>query len=169
VSSLALFGINFLFIFVAWVVAVRRYVWPALRNRSTVDALRPILTLHSFRFVGLAFLIPGIVSPKIPADFARHAALGDFITAVLALAASAALPGSMGLLLVWAFNVFGAIDLLNAMYQGNRTHLDPGQLGAAYFIPTLLVPLLLVTHGLVFRLLLRRDAASNSVVGRRAA
>ncbi|HET9986659.1 MAG TPA: hypothetical protein VFQ38_23985 [Longimicrobiales bacterium] len=56
------------------------------------------------------------------------------------------------------FNLRGSADLLYAFYQGNRTGLEPGQLGAAYAIPTVLVPLLLITHGLVFRLLLRSDA-----------
>ena len=52
---------------------------------------------------------------------------------------------------------------VNAFYQGNRTsiRLDPGLQGAAYFIPAVLVPLLLITHGLVFRLLLRKDAGAR--------
>jgi len=167
----ALFGLSVLFSFVAWAIAVRRYVWPALRDRSRVDALRPILTLHSFRFAGLAFLIPGVVSPNLPADFARSAAYGDLATAVLALLAIAALHGRVGILLVWAFNILGTLDVLNAFYQGNRTGLalDPGLQGAAYFLPTLVVPLLLITHGLVFGLLLRRDRAAELRAGRRAA
>jgi hypothetical protein len=77
----------------------------------------------------------------------------------------------MGVLVVWVFNLVGTVDLLNAFYQGNRTsvRLDPGAQGAAYFIPTLIVPLLLITHALVFRLLLRRDAVVESFANRRAA
>jgi hypothetical protein len=56
---------------------------------------------------------------------------------------------------LWLFNIVGAVDLLNAYYQGNRVSLVPGQLGMAYVIPTLVVPLLLVTHALVFRIMLR--------------
>lgn len=152
----ALFGISVLFSFVVWGIVVRIYIWPALRNRPRTDALRPILLLHSFRFVGLAFLIPGVVSPGLPSAFAYPAAYGDLATAVLALLAIATLPGRLGIVLVWAFNLLGTADLLNAFYQGNRAGIDPGLQGAAYFIPTLLVPLLLITHGLVFRLLMAR-------------
>ena len=108
--------------------------------------------------MGLAFLIPGVVSPDLPAAFAAPAAYGDLIAAVLALLALAVLRSGFGLFVVWVFNVWGTADLLYAFYQGNRVDLDPGQLGAAYFIVVVLVPLLLITHGLVFRLLLSRGS-----------
>jgi hypothetical protein len=59
----------------------------------------------------------------------------------------------------------GGSDLLNAFYQANHAGLLPGQLGAAYFIPTFLVPLLLVTHRLGFRILLQRVNESEAVSG----
>lgn len=157
VPSIALFGISVLFSFVVWAIVVRRYVWPVLRSKSRADALRPILMLHSFRFMGLAFLIPGVVSPDLPSAFARPAAYGDLATAIMALLALATLRSPVGIALVWAFNILGSIDLLHAFYRANEVGLDPGQQGAAYFIPTVLVPLLLITHGLVFRLLLRSE------------
>src|SRR5215813_12572540 len=153
-TTRALFGISIILSFVAWGFVVGRDIWPALRGQSRVDALRPILVLHSFRFVGLAFLIPGVVSPDLPATFARPAAYGDLATAILALLAIATLRSKLGIILVWAFNVLGSVDLLHAFYEGNRIRLSPGDQGAAYFIPTVLVPPLLITHGLVFRLLL---------------
>jgi len=167
----ALFAISVLFSFVAWGLVTRWYIWPALRNRPGADALRPILLLHSFRFVGLAFLVPGVVSPRLPLAFARPAAYGDLATAVLALLALATLRNRLGTVLVWTFNLVGTADLLNAFYQGNRTGvgLAPGLQGTAYFIPTLVVPLLLITHGLVFRLLLRRQQAAGSPITERAA
>jgi hypothetical protein len=120
--------------------------------------------LHSFRFVGLAFVVPGVVSPDLPTAFARPAAYGDLTTAILALLSLATLRSRLGLILVWVFNILGTVDLLYAFYQGNRTGLGlaPGLQGAAYFIPTVLVPLLLITHGLVFRLLLRGSVATAS-------
>jgi hypothetical protein len=148
-----LFGISVVFSLVAWSLIARQYAWPILSRRSRFDALRRILFLHTFRFVGLAFLIPGVVSPELPKALARPAAYGDLATATLALLAIAMLRSPPGLVLVWAFNILGSVDLLNAFYQGNRVHLEPGLQGAAYFIPTVLVPLLLVTHALVFRLL----------------
>lgn len=153
-----LFGISVLFSLVAWGVVTQQWIWPVLRRQTRVDALRPILMLHSFRFVGLAFLVPGVVSPDLPLAFARPAAYGDLATAVLALLALAMLKKGVGTALVWAFNLLGTADLLYAFYNGNHTvvGLNPGLQGAAYFLPTVVVPLLLVTHVLVFRLLLRR-------------
>jgi hypothetical protein len=156
----ALFGISVAFGFVAWGVSVVRHVWPALGSRPRVEALRPLLLLHSFRFIGLAFLIPGVVSSDLPPGFAQPAAYGDLVAAIMALVALAALTTRWGLAVVWAFNVWGTADLLVAFYRGNVTPgLLAGQLGAAYFIPTFIVPLLLITHLLIFVLLLRRNIA----------
>jgi hypothetical protein len=123
-------------------------------NRT--EALRPLLVLHSFRFEGLLFLIPGVVSPDLPSAFAHSAAYGDVIAATLALLSLLLLRSRAGIVAAWAFNLWGFADLLNAFYQANGAKLLPGQLGAAYFIPTLFVPLLLITHVLLFRILLRR-------------
>lgn len=159
----ALFGISIGLGFLSWGVVAARYLWPALRSRPRIDALRPILVLHSFRFIGLVFLIPGVVSPELPAGFARPAAYGDLIAAVLALLALAALRSPIGVGLVWLFNLWGTADLLHAYYQGRiGVGVAPGQLGAAYFIPTVVVPLLLITHGLAFRILLRADGGAAS-------
>jgi hypothetical protein len=150
-----LFGMSVAFGFIAWAVVAALYIWPQLRNRSRVDALQPLLVLHTFRFIGLSFLVPGVVSPDLPIAFARDAAYGDIVAAILALATLTTLRSSTGIALAWAFNVWGSFDLLNVFYQANAAGLSPGQLGAAYFIPTAIVPLLLITHGLMFRVLLQ--------------
>jgi len=153
----ALFGISVAFSFIAWGAVAWHYIWPALKERPGTEALKPILLLHGFRFLGLAFLVPGVASADLPAAFARPAAYGDLTTAILALLALATLGTRPGTVLVWAFNTIGTADLLFAFYQGNRASLAaaPGLLGGAWFIVTVLVPLLLITHGLAFRILLR--------------
>jgi len=156
----ALFGISTGFSLIAWGIASALYLWPHLRGQKRPEAMRPLLLLHSFRFVGLAFLVPGVVSPDLPAAWAGPAAYGDLVAAVLALLALAGLESRLGMILVWLFNLWGSADLLYAFYQGNQVGLEPGQFGAGYFIVTVLVPLLLVTHGLVFWLLLRGDSGS---------
>ena len=163
-SQQAIFGISVLFSFVAWGNVTARYIWPALAGRSRTDTLRPLLLFHGFRFVGLAFLVPGVVSPDIPGAFAAPAAYGDLITAGLALTGLFLLPRLSGFAFTWAFNIVGSLDLIYAFVQGNRTSigLAPGLQGAAYFIPTVLVPLLLITHGLVFRVLLRGDSSKHA-------
>ncbi len=168
-SPQAIFGISVLLGLVVWGMVVVWYVWPALRDRPRTEALRPLLLLHAFRFVGLAFLVPGVVSPDLPAAFAEPAAYGDLATSMLALLAIAMLGSRAGTIIVWVFNSVGTVDLLNAFYQGDRlgVGISPGLQGAAYFIPTVLVPLLLVTHGLVFRILLGTDVLGGQPRGRR--
>ena len=148
------------FSIIAWAVVTARYIWPELRLRSRAEALRPLLSLHSFRFFGLAFLVPGVVSPDLPYAFARPAAYGDLTAAILALLSLLFLRSEVGVVIVWIFNLWGTADLFNAFYQSNRAGLVAGQFGAAYFIPTLIVPLLLITHALAFRMLLQHEHES---------
>jgi hypothetical protein len=154
------FFLSIAFSFIAWVIVSTRYIWPELRLRQRAEALRPLLILHSFRFVGLAFLVPGVVSPDLPSAFAHSAAYGDIIAATLALLSFLSLPRGAGIVIAWIFNLWGTIDLLNAFYQANHAGLLAGQLGATYFIPTLVVPLLLITHGLAFWILLEHENES---------
>jgi len=150
-----IFFASIVFSFIAWGVVTARYIWPELRLRPTAEALRPLLILHSFRFIGLAFLVPGVVSTDLPAAFAQGAAYGDTIAAALALVSLLLLPRGAGIAMAWIFNVWGSADIVNAFYQGNASGLLAGQLGAAFFLPTFVVPLLLITHGLAFRILLQ--------------
>jgi hypothetical protein len=140
---------------IVWGIVADRYIWPKLKHLPMAAALQPLLILNGFRFVGLGFLVAGVVSPDLPTLFARDAAFGDFVTATLAVLSLLSLPRRSGIVMVWIFNIWGSIDLLNAFYQANRCGMLPGQLGAMYFIPTLFVPLLLVTHIIVFRILLQ--------------
>src|SRR5262249_45269545 len=105
VSPQALFGTCVALSLVAWGIIAVHYLWPALRSQPRARALRPLLLLHSFRFIGLAFLVPGVVSPDLPGAFARPAAYGDLIAAVLALLALAGLRSGLGIVLVWVFNL----------------------------------------------------------------
>ena len=153
----------------AWGMVAARYIWPELRLRQRAEALRPLLILHSFRFIGLAFLVPGVVSLGLPSAFAHSAPCGDIIAAILAMFALILLPSTSGVVIAWIFNVWGTADLFNAFYQANHAGLMAGQLGATYFIPTFIVPLLLITHGLGFRILLRHENESVMREGRQAA
>ncbi len=152
-----IFGVSVAFGLIAWGVVSALYLWPQLEGQSRADALRPLLVLHGFRFMGLSFLVPGVVSSDLPMRFARDAAYGDLAAAVLALLALAASRSRWGVVLTWGFNIWGTFDLLNAFYLANASGLSPGQFGAAFFIPTFIFPVLLITHGLVFRILLRAD------------
>ncbi|WP_338828963.1 hypothetical protein [Bradyrhizobium sp. 27S5] len=141
------------------VVAVT-YVWPALRAMPRYDALRLLAAFHAFRFLGMNFMVAGFVSPQLNADFAGQVGWGDLIAAALALIAMAALSWrwSIAIPMVWIFNVWGTLDLLNAYYMGVKIG-DPGLFGAGIYIPALYVPLLLVSHVMVFMILAQRASA----------
>jgi hypothetical protein len=146
--------------FVSCSVIAKLYVWPWLRARARDQALVSLVAPHMIiRFLGLSFLVPGVVSPALPAAFAVPAAYGDFVAGILAIVATMALAkrASWAIAAVWAFNVWGAADLLFAFYSGPHAQIQPGTLGAAFYLPTAIVPPLLVTHFLVFRLLLQKE------------
>jgi len=144
--------------YVAWLLLYRAYVQPRLRSMNPMEAHRAIATLHSFRFFGLVFLIPGFVGPNLPAGFAPFAAYWDLATGVLAMLALLAYRiRPLFLTLVASFNIVGTIDLVLDYYHANRLGLPgiAGQLGAAYIIPVIVVPALMITHIAAFALLLR--------------
>jgi len=154
----ALFGLSTLMSFLAFTNVTKVYIWPRLRAMKPANALMPLVIPHTFRFIGLSFLIPGVVSSPLSPAFAIPAAYGDLVATILAGVATLALAArvSWAIPIVWVFNLWGTADLLHAFYQGQfGVGIDPGSLGAAFFIPTVVVPPLLVTHGLVFWLLLR--------------
>jgi hypothetical protein len=160
----ALFDISVLMCFLSFAIVTKLYLWPTLARWSHEDALVALMVPHTTRFIGLAFLVPGVAAPSLPRAFAVPAAYGDLIAAILAMLAIWAvrirLPGALSL--VWLFNLWGAADLLFAFYQGRiGTQMDPALLGAAFFIPTVPVPPLMVIHGLIFWLLLRRPRSAT--------
>ena len=146
-------------------VVAYTYVWPALRAMPRNDALRLLAAFHAFRFEGMNFLVAGFVSSQLSSDFANQVGWGDFIAAVLALLSMAALSWrwSLAIPIVWIFNIWGTLDLLNAYYMGATKIGNPGLMGAGIYIPTLYVPLLLVSHALAFVILSKTRSAEKTV------
>ncbi|MFL9981784.1 hypothetical protein [Paraburkholderia sediminicola] len=152
--------------YVAWLLCFRVYVWPKLKSMDPFEAQRAIATLHSFRFFGLVFILPGVVSPNLPASFAAFAAYGDFATGVLAmLALLAAGRRPLFWLFVVAFNLVGTTDLIVDYFHAIQADLPAraGEFGTTYAIPIIYVPALMITHVAAFYLLLRsRPKAARS-------
>ena len=158
-STQMIFSLQLLLGYLASWLFFSAYILPRLRAIPDRDAHRAIATVHSFRFFGLVFLVPGVVSPHLPVAFAQFAAYGDLATGVLALMA---LLTSRVRAIFWAFvvafNVVGVVDFILDYYHASSTGLPEvaGQLGAAYVIPVIVVPLLMISHIASFHLLLRR-------------
>ncbi len=149
--------LSILMAFIAYSLIAKWYVMPSLQTLPRARALTPLLLFHSTRFIGLAFLIPGVTAQPLDPRFADPAAYVDLLAAILALLAILALRRgwSAATPIVWIFNIEGSLDLLNAVTQGLRYTQD-GDLGATYFIPAVIVPALLVSHVMIFILLTRR-------------
>src|SRR5579883_1173666 len=163
-SPETLFRIQLVLGYVAWLLCFGAYIWPKLKVADRVEAHRAIATLHSFRFFGLVFILPGVIG-NVPAGFATVAAYGDFATGVLAMLALLTVRvRSLFWPLVVAFNLVGTVDIVVDYYHGNQVGLAAlaGELGATYAIPIIYVPLLMITHVVAFSLLLRprRDATA---------
>lgn len=159
-SPETLFRIQLVLGYVAWLLFFRAYVMPRFRTMDMVAAQRAIATLHSFRFFGLVFILPGFVGLNLPAGFATFAAYWDLATGVLAMLALLTVKiRPLFWMFVVAFNLVGTIDLILDYYHAIQSGLPAiaGQLGAAYVIPVIYVPLLMITHVAAFYLLVRRQ------------
>jgi hypothetical protein len=157
-NSRAVFGLSILMSLLSSILVAVLFAWPWLRSIKLEQALIWLVAPHMFlRFIGLSFLVPGVVSGLLPKAWATPAAYGDLIAGILALIATAALArtATWAIAAVWIFNLWGAADLLFAFYKGRRVRLEPGSLGAGFYIVTAVVPPLLVTHALIFMLLIR--------------
>ena len=157
-SQTVLFQTHLVLGYLAWLLCFGAYAWPRLKAMDPVDAQRAIATLHGFRFFGLVFILPGVVGAHLPAGFAAFAAHWDLATGVLALLALLAVrTRPLFWLLVVAFNVVGLVDLVMDYAHAIQAGLPEvaGELGAAYAIPVLYVPLLMITHVAALCLLVR--------------
>jgi hypothetical protein len=168
-SPETLFRIHLVLGYVAWLLCFGAYIWPRLKSVDAVEAQRAIATLHSFRFFGLVFILPGVVGPDLPAGFATFAAYGDFATGMLAILALLAVRvRPLFWLFVVAFNIVGAVDIIVDYYHANQLGLPAlaGELGATYAIPIIYVPLLMITHVVAFYLLVRPLPEAAPALGR---
>ena len=157
-SPETIFNLHLILGYVAWLLCFGAYVMPRLKSTDLVAAQRAIATLHSFRFFGLVFILPGVVGPNLPAGFAVFAAYWDLATGVLAILALLTVRiRPLFWLFVVAFNLVGMIDLILDYYHAVQVGLPAlaGQLGVTYAIPIIYVPVLMITHVVAFYLLLR--------------
>lgn len=157
--------------YVPWLLCFFAYAWPRLREMDSVRANRAIAALHMFRFFGLVLVLPGVVGTALPREFAVVAAYGDLATAILATLAfvSISKPLLFGILTL-AFNVVGFLDVLIDYWHGATENLPAlsGELGSAYIIPIVYVPILMITHVAAFYLLFhnRKRATAGAAIHR---
>ena len=166
-SPQILFLMHLVLGYVACLLCFGVYALPRLKSMERMEAQRVIATVHSFRFFGLVFLLPGVVGPNLPAGFATFSAYGDFATGILAILALLTVRvRPLFWLFVVAFNLVGTVDILLNYYHAVKVGLPAlaGQLGAAYAIPILYVPVLMITHVVAFYWLMRPQPKAAPVL-----
>jgi tellurite resistance protein TehA-like permease len=161
-ETVQIFVVQFVLSVVVFALIARWHVTPWLAEKPLQVALGILILPHAFRHIGLTFLTPAVVSEAMPSTFAAAAGYGDFASGILAILALVALHrnGSTAIWFVWIFSIVGSVDLLNALRQVEAVP----HFGAAWYIPTFLVPLLIITHVMIFALLVKRDRSSRTSI-----
>jgi hypothetical protein len=170
-SPQTIFQMHLVLGYVAWLLCFSVYILPRLRAVDRFEAHRAIATLHSFRFFGLVFILPGVIGPDLPASFGSFAAYWDLATGLLAMLALLTVRiRPLFWLFVAAFHLVGIVDLILDYYHATQVGLPAisGQMGAAYAIPVIYVPILMITHVVALYWLVRPEPKSARVFARNA-
>jgi hypothetical protein len=133
------------------------YVWPALTKLPRNSALIPLVFVHVPRYVGMTLLVAGMVDPRLPIGFRNNAAYGDLIAAALALVSIAALRSNWrgAIALVWVFNTWGFLDLLNGVRGVLQLNVPSYNLATFWYVYTFYAPAVLVSHVTIFWILFK--------------
>lgn len=155
---------------VSFGLLARWFIYPRLKERPLAEALTPLLLFHTFRTLGLLFLVPAIVGTSFPAAFSIPDSVGDMLAVALAFASLVALRLKWrgALALVWLFTVEGMADFANVIALGLRFNLsEKYHLGVTWLIPTYGVPAFLIAHLTIIALLLRGNRQQSQHGGQR--
>jgi hypothetical protein len=133
------------------------YVWPFLITLPRTSALVPLLFVHVPRYVGMTLLVTGMTDPRLPHEFLAGAAYGDLLEATLALLCIFALRSSwpFAVAMVWLANTWGFVDLLNGVRGVVQLNVPTFNLATIWYIYTFYAPLVLVSHLMIYWVLLR--------------
>jgi hypothetical protein len=156
-NNVSIFWLQLFSSAVVCAVVVAWYVWPALTRLPRNSALIPLTFVHVFRYVGMTLLVPGMIDPRLPRDFLNSAAYGDLIAAALALASIAALRSNwrVAIPLVWVFNTWGFVDLLNGVRGVLQLNVPSFNLGTVWYIYTFYAPVVIASHLMIFGILFK--------------
>jgi hypothetical protein len=108
----------------------------------------------------MTLLVPSMIDPKLPREFLSSAAYGDLLEAALALASIFALRRNwrFAVALVWVTNTWGFVDLLNGVRGVLQLNVPSFDLGTMWYIYTFYAPLVLVSHLMIFLVLIKSNS-----------
>jgi hypothetical protein len=156
-DNVTIFWMQILLSCVVCAIVAVWYVWPSLTKLSRNSALIPLLFVHVFRYVGMTLLVTDMIDPKLPREFLSNAAYGDLLAAALALASIFALRSNwrVAVPLVWVATTWGFVDLLNGLRGVLQLNVPSFNLGTVWYIYTFYAPLVLVSHLMIFGILIK--------------
>ncbi len=156
-NNVTIFWIQLLTSVFVFAIVTAWYVWPALTKLSRNAALIPLLFVQVPRYVGMTLLVSGMVDPKLPKEFLSSAAYGDLLAAALALASIFSLRSNwrFAIPLVWVANTWGFADLLNGVRSVLQVNVPSFNLGTFWYVYTFYAPLVIVSHVMIFWILLK--------------
>jgi len=159
-SSVAIFWMQLVISAVLSGIVAVWYVWPALTKGPLGSALTLLLFVQVPRYVGMTLLVPGMVDARLPVGFRSSAAYGDLLEAALAMASIFALRAGWRLAvpLVWVANIWGFVDLLNGIRGVLQLNVPGFNLATFWYVYTFYAPLVLVSHLLIFWILVNRSS-----------
>jgi hypothetical protein len=146
------------------------FVRPYLIAGGHKQHLTVLLCVHLFRYLGLIALLPGLFdlsSLGFTKSYFAQIAYGDFLSGLLAIVCLIAVHSDFRMTtpLLWFFNLFGFIDLLNAGIRIAPKIQDPNILGGlGWIIFTVYLPAVIVSHLVIFYLLLRRSESEGKAL-----
>jgi len=144
--------------------------WPAARKAMLSIPMQAMIGLNVGRVLAVFFLLLA-AEGRLAGPFPYFAAGGDIITGIAALPMMrlAAMPGAERTGAIMAWNLFGIADLVLAIALGVTSaegsplqvfHTAPGSEAMQQlpwsFVPTVLVPLWLILHAIIWAQLRRR-------------
>lgn len=150
------FAFQLIWFLICWSVITALFIEPRLKGKDIYSRLSFWVTPHLFRVLGVGLLVQNL-SPNMPKDFALSTAVGDSITAFLALISLIALhkKWQFSLVLVWIFNLVGSLDGIYAIVSAFRVNAHI-YLQTQWYVPVFVGPIMIVSHIMVFKNLLRR-------------
>ena len=161
--DVAIFWMQILASVVVFSLVAVWYARPYLTGLSRNSALILLLFVHVPRYVGMTLLVAGMVDPKLPAEFLSSAAYGDLLMAALALASIFALRSNwrFAVPLVWVTNTWGFMDLLNGIRGVLQLNVPSYNLATFWYVYTFYAPLVLVSHLMIFWVLIKSRSWVN--------
>ena len=153
--------------FGAYVVIYRIYLRSWFATQPFPQAVLPLLLINTFRYMGLAAMVPGQLEPTIPFRALQVIGWGDFAAGTSALLAAIAVHHrwTAATTLVGLFTIIGFADVIAVGYTASAAEIFESNMGTQWFVSVFYAPAFLLSQGYIaYRLVGHlRASRANSI------